>query len=458
MEILSGVDADRIINETFDFLENTGVRFDKDEKVFRLLSQAGCEITEDDKVKFPTALVRETLKYVPKSFQWWNRAGTEFIEYGGGRSIFISDSKAPNYIDPSTGERKPADCDSAALMVKLVDALAEIDVCGTPLSTDNFIADNAATILNTSKPAFLTAGDKAEILEAAIEMAAAVRGSREKLREKPYFGTIISPEVLHYPQEVIRQIQLCTENNVPVFLGAFPLGGVSSPVTIAGTLVVSLACTLPGIVLAQVLKKGHPCNDHSFPTFMDPATAGIGGVPENAMADLARSQICRKLGLPLSQQTALAATGREFNQETMVKTAWDFGELSRSPFDAFWGAGTIDCGLAFSPHSLIYANELASLARRVWRGIPVNDETLAIDKIKNVDSGMFIVEEHTAIHAREDLWHGKYSLPPAGSDGSVDLKERIDEHLKNILATHTPEPPPETLRQAIQKIVDKYGS
>jgi trimethylamine---corrinoid protein Co-methyltransferase len=435
MNCFKDQDIDKIINETFNFLQKTGIKFDKDEDIYELLSNAGCDISQDGMVKFPPKLIKECLSSVPKTFKWWNRPGTEFIEYGSGEPCFIADAKAPNYIDPYTGEKKMGDQDAVALMARLVDALPEMDICGTPISTSDFIADNATTIANTSKPVFLISGDKPEVLKAAIESAVEVRGGDKELKEKIYFATIISPEVLHYPDVVIEQIKLCTENNIPTFIGTMPIGGISSPVTIAGTLVVCLATVLPGIVLAQLLKKGHPCNDSSFPTFMNPATAGTGGFPENIMADMARAKICEKLGLPHSQQTGLAAISSEFSQDSIAEISWNFGELARSSFDAFWGAGCIDSGLTFSPHSLVFANELASLARRIWKGIPVDDDSLAIEQIKNIEPGMFIMEEHTALHARQDLWRGKYSMPleQTPTADKKDLGERIDENLKKSL-------------------------
>jgi trimethylamine--corrinoid protein Co-methyltransferase len=331
-----------------------------------------------------------------------------------------------------------------------------MDICGTPITTDDFIADNGTTVANTSKPVYLIAGDKTDILKAAVEMGAAIRGGIEELKGKPYLSTLISPEVLHNPKTVIEQIQLCTENNVPTFLGPMPIGGVSSPVTIAGTLIVCLASTLPGIILAQLFKKGHPCVDSSYPSFMDPSTGGLGGIPENSMADMARSQICRKLGILLSQQTSLGAITPEFNQDCIAEITWDFGRLSTSSFDSFWGSGCVGAGMVFSPHSLIYGNELASAARRVWKGIPVDEDNLAIDKIKTVKSSMYIMEEHTALHSRKDLWRGKYSLPLRGAEGGKDLSGRIDDHLKNILETHEVEPLSESQQKAINDIVEKY--
>ena len=86
---------------------------------------------------------------------------------------------------------------------------------------------------------------------------------------------------------------------------------------------------------------------------------------------------------------------------------WDFGELATCAFDSFLAIGAMDTGLLNSPHATVYANELASMARRVWRGIPVDDDALAMDVIKSVGAGMYLTQTHTALHARKDLWRGK---------------------------------------------------
>ena len=139
-KILSDHDVEKMIRELFSFLKETGVKFDKHEQAYDLLTKAGCDISSEGMVKFPAKLVEDCLSHVPKSFKWWNRAGTEYVEYGSGNVCFIADAKAPNYIDPITKEKKPTDPEASALMVRLADAMLEMDICGTPVTSDNFIA------------------------------------------------------------------------------------------------------------------------------------------------------------------------------------------------------------------------------------------------------------------------------------------------------------------------------
>ncbi len=460
MEVMSPQAVDKIINAIFQYLEETGIKFDQHEQTYDTLSKAGCSISSEGMVKFPAKVVEECLAQCPDHFKWWNRAGTEYVAYGSGNTCFISSCWAPNYIDPYTGEKKSGDQAGIAVLTQLNDALPEIDISGIPLATGNFVADCATILANTTKPVHFSAGEDANALRGLIELGAALRGGVEGLREKPYFSLHINPELLRYPAAISEQIQLCAENNIPITIATMGIGGLSSPITMAGTLVICLATTFPGIVLAQLFKKGLPCTEASTPSFMDPATAGIRGIPENALTDMAKLEVCRKLGPLVGQLSAFGAITPEFNQDFIAKMTWDFGELATCAFDSFLAIGAMDTGLLNSPHATVYANELASMARRVWRGIPVDDDALAMDVIKSVGAGMYLTQTHTALHARKDLWRGKYikniSQDAWEKSGKKDMAERIHEDLGKILASHTAEPLSESLQKTVKEIVERY--
>ena len=460
MEIMSPQAVDKIIDVTLGYLEETGVKFDNHEQAYDTLSKAGCNITKEGMVKFSPELVRECLGQCPDTYKWWNREGTEHVQYGAGNTCFISSCWAPNYLDPYTGEKKSGDQEGIAVLTRLSDALSDIDISGIPIATGDFVADGATMMANTTKPVHFGAGEDADALRGLIELGSAIRGGIDALKEKPYFSLHINPELLKYPAAISEQIQLCAENNIPIFIATMGIGGLSSPITMAGTLVMCLATTFPGIVLAQLQKKGLPCTETSTPSFMDPATAAIRGIPENALTDMAKLEVCRKLGPLVGQLSAFGAITPEFNQDAMAKITWDFGELATCSFDSFLAIGAVDTGLLNSPLATLYANELASMARRVWRGIPVDDDDFAIDVIKSVGAGMYLTQTHTALHARKDLWRGNYikniSLATWEEKGKKDMSERMQEDLKEILDSHTVEPLSEPLQKAVDGIVAKY--
>jgi trimethylamine---corrinoid protein Co-methyltransferase len=455
--LLKEDEINKIIDVVFDYIEKTGVQFEKDEYVYGLFKDAGCSIDADGFVKIPKDVLQKYLEQCPKQFDWWNRAGTECLKYGGGETYFIADCRATNYIDPSTLEKKESDDESLAKMVQLIDALPEFEICGVPLTTDDFVQNNATVIKNTTKPLILNSGDNLNVLKATVDMASELRGGKDALKEKPYFATILSPLILFYPKFIGENMRMAVENNIPIFMSTMPIGGVSGPVTIAGTLTIILATTLPGVMLTQLMKKGHPCNEFSFPAFMDPATGNVGGYPENSMADAARLQVCKKLGLPLSQQTALPASSEEFNQDAMIESALDLERLQPYSFDAFWGAGTLESGLVFSPHALVYANDLASLTRRGWKGVTLDENNFAVDLIEEVKGGLYTSEDHTACNTRKSLWRGKYTAPKGPASIGKDMGERIHDNLQKIIAKHIVEELDEKTLTTITEIADKYS-
>jgi len=84
-----------------------------------------------------------------------------------------------------------------------------------------------------------------------VDMAAAIRGGRKELVEKPYFLHCVTPLPLYYAKPHIDQLVEAVEAGVPVTAGTVTIGGASAPITIAGCVVHSLATDLTAIVLSQ---------------------------------------------------------------------------------------------------------------------------------------------------------------------------------------------------------------
>jgi len=107
---------------------------------------------------------------------------------------------------------------------------------------------------------------------------------------------------------------------------------------------------------------------------------------------------------------------------------------------------------------LVMDNEIAGMVKHVVQGIPVNDETLAVDVIHEVGAfGDFISHEHTRKHMRalqsqpklidrrrRDFWQQL---------GGTDLAERAREEAKYILKTHKPDPLPPGVSSTLRSIV-----
>jgi trimethylamine--corrinoid protein Co-methyltransferase len=69
---------------------------------------------------------------------------------------------------------------------------------------------------------------------------------------------------------------------------------------------------------------------------------------------------------------------------------------------------------------------------------------------------------HTAKYCRKEISPTKYLISRTfdawQEEGRKDLKEIIDADLRNILATHRPEPLPASVREQLDAIVEKYAA
>jgi trimethylamine---corrinoid protein Co-methyltransferase len=448
--VLNDGDARRIIDAAIELMRDAGVAFDHDETVIKLFTDAGCEIAEGGVVRFPSELVRNTLETAAKSVRLWNRDGSDFFEINNHSTRFLTGMTCIKVYDLETGEHRDSTREDLAMISRVADALPHID--GLSMGVKNVtqsdihgeIDEFVVMAENTTKPLEYLC-ENAASLEAVIEMATVIRGTAEALREKPYFVHIITPLPLYYAKTHTDQIIACVKAGVPVGMGTICIGGASSPITLAGCLVHAVATDLAGMVLAQLIEPGTFCVGGSDAAFMEAATGGVGAFSQTAMADMAMCQISRELGIPSLTGVGGCCQARRFNNDAV----W---ELSAGMVQTFYSRpatcdymGSIDEGITYSLHALLYVHELAGLLRNMWKGIEVNDDTLAMDLSRQEGPrGNYFAQPHTAQHCRTEVWNARYlgaKLPvSSGALDDVELYDRIDKDLREILATHHPEP------------------
>lgn len=465
--VLGEADVEKVIEASFRLLGEVGVKFDPKSRALDPFSDAGCTISADGIVRFARDLVQDAIASAGRSAELWDRPGTNHIEFSDGNTILMAGVTCLNVEDLETRAPRPATKEDLATITRVADALGEIDgvclPCKIAEDVNGEIEEFVTVSSNTTKPLTYLCNDGLA-LEAAIEIAAAIRGGADRLRERPYFCFMVTPLPLHYLEQNVEHIFLCVENGIPLFPCTTSVGGAAAPITIAGNLVHCLATDLAGLVLAQLLEKGSFFTCGSVPAFIDPATAEMGGLPEMLLAETAKSQVLRRLGMPPCGGIAGVAAGRkEFDgYNACVATATMLHTAYSQP-GYCWCLGSIDSLMTFSLEALLYCNELAGWLRRIWRGIRVDDETLALEVTRTVGhGGHYLAEEHTARHCRTELWNPKYfrlSAEKAGGESSPNKREMrsvIGEDLQRILATHHPEPLPDSLLRQIDSILGKY--
>ena len=93
----------------------------------------------------------------------------------------------------------------------------------------------------------------------------------------------------------------------------------------------------------------------------------------------------------------------------------------------------------------------------VLEGIPVNDDTLAVDVIKSVGArGHFLAEDHTFNNMRklsEPQYIDRRMRQFWKERGSKDLATVCDEKAREILETHKPDPLPDGVHCQLMAII-----
>jgi trimethylamine:corrinoid methyltransferase-like protein len=108
-------------------MRETGVAFDPDARVLDRFSDAGCEISADNVVKFESDLVMECLETASKSAKVWDRNGADYLEIKQGDTTFIPGMTCIKVFDLETGEPRESTKEDLATITRVADALPNID-------------------------------------------------------------------------------------------------------------------------------------------------------------------------------------------------------------------------------------------------------------------------------------------------------------------------------------------
>ncbi len=109
-----------------------------------------------------------------------------------------------------------------------------------------------------------------------------------------------------------------------------------------------------------------------------------------------------------------------------------------------YGAGLLEAGISYSHTQLVLDNETFKMVRRLMEGIPVTDETLAIDSIHRAGpGGDYMCDELTmkylrGYHSTSSLFNRQNRSGWSSSSGGKDAAEMARMKANEIIATHRP--------------------
>ena len=124
-----------------------------------------------------------------------------------------------------------------------------------------------------------------------------------------------------------------------------------------------------------------------------------------------------------------------------------------------YGLGMIEMGMTIDYGQLVMDNEFARMIKHVVGGIPVNDQSLAVDVIHEIGVGNnFLSNENTFKNMRSQSQPkliDRRTREDWEAGGRTDIYQRALEEARYILENHKPEPLPESVLATIRSIVEE---
>jgi len=467
LDFLSQGDVEQINEAALSLLENPGIYSESD--LFLDIFERGGAVVgrESRQISVSAEMVQDALEMAPGSFVLHGRYGSDMdLLLERGRSYYgMGGTSEPRFWDYDLWQSRQPTKDDMIASTRLGDALPNIDFVQTLcMSGDKptdviFFHDFDAIFRNTTKPTVINILERPFTVR-LLEMAAAASGGEDALRERPSVLGIVTPisplKIAVMNEGIVDAI----EAGVPILYSPGPLMGATGPATVAGTLALTFAEVLFGVVLTQLIKPGTPVVLKPDTDVFDMKIAQCTyGSPEQSLGKAAAAQMARYYNLPIyglgggveaKVPDAEAASEAMMN---MLLNALAGMTLSQS-------LGTLAFGMYGSQEMVVICNELVSMIRRALEPMIVNEDTLAVDVIRQVGpGGSFLDHNHTVRHFRKELYFPKLfqrqTIDEWVRSGSNAIHKTAHDRVVDILSEAKPVELPAGVDEALEVALRK---
>ena len=305
LNILNNDELEQIHLATLEVMQKTGV-FVEDEEALEVFHGGGATIDKKTKVvHLPEYMVTDAVMSAPSKYLACGRIPESDVVLESNRVGFTNFGEGIVMKDAKTGELRKTYKSDARDAARLIDALENIDTYERAILSHDVpeevcaLHNAEASLTNTTKHHWL-GPINGYCTRKIVDMCAVIMGGLKKLKERPLitFNTCpVSP--LKLVKDCCEIIMESAKAGVGVNVLSMGMAGGSTPIHLAGTLVVHNTEVLSGLVLNQLVRKGAPFVYGSSTTAMDlrMATASVG-TPECAVINGAVARLARYYGLP----------------------------------------------------------------------------------------------------------------------------------------------------------------
>ena len=361
-----------------------------------LLTGAGAVQGDDERIRFPRALVEDMLAVAARDITLHGRDEKFDLHLTGSNVHFGTAGAAVHIVDPVTLEYRESTAQDLYDAARLTQNLDNVHffqramVCRDVI--DNYDMDvNTlyACLAGTKKHVGTSFSDPSHV-EGCFDLLHMVAGSEEAWRARPFVSNsncfVVPP--MKFAEESCITLEKCVRAGMPMLLLSAGQAGATAPAPIALAIVQAMAECLAGVVYVNAIRPGAPAIFGTWPFVSDLRTGAMsGGSAEQALLTAGCSQMHRFYNLPGG-----AASGISDSKLPDMQAGWEQGITNvlagLSGLNMCYEAVGMHASLlGFCLESLVLGDDILGQVMRCVRGIDVTPDSTSIEAMKAVCLG-----------------------------------------------------------------------
>lgn len=382
---------------SLEILEETGLLV-RNEKARHRFAEHGARVDhETEMVRIPSAVVETYRAMIPPTITLRGRDPDYDITFPRALPVIATASSAPDIVDPATGICRRSTSQDIARIAHLVNNLPGFDLFSISTLADDAPKDQFSltrfytALKNCVKPVRTSVYNIREANQ-VIRLGELIAGSKEAFWDRPFinFGycSIVSPLTMDF--DSTDTMMYFAECGITAYGTIAPMGGLSTPLSLPGMLVIMNAEWLAAATLAQMSRQGTAQIYNFLPVFADMRDGAYApGAIEIGMMNSVVCQMARFYNVPAGGYLGLtnakvsdAQSGFEKGMSPLM------GALSGADFIVM--GGLQDALMSFDFGQLMIDNEIAQMIKRVRSGFGFSRDSASVQEIKDTGAaGMF---------------------------------------------------------------------
>ena len=433
MAFLKNDVSDNVVSKIHQYsmkiLHEKGVKF-PDSRALDIFRKSGLKV-DGEIVYFDEKFVMDKISNMRRDFTIKARDDKYDTFIGNSKTVFTSATGSP--FVSRNNKRSKATKDDLVNFMKLTHLNKQLSVTNPlvvapcDISIDKMEAYQQAVCLKYSTKPMMAITNGYEKTNTSVEMMKKVcdRGVDEYVT----LGLISPISPLLYDHSMIGAMLALCENNQPIMITSAAIPAATSPVSLMGTMAVTSAEVIAGIIFTQILNPGIPVIygnttsstdlSNCFPRIGAPTSAHISCITK-AMAEF--------YGLPCRSGGCLS-DAKQIDYQAGSESAFVLLATMACGTDyAQHGSGIFDTYKIIGYEKFILDEELLEATRFFLNKPNIDDDALGYQTIMDVPhGGQYLAEEHTLKYMYDEVYCTKVVLSGSYEHFEKENKTLLDK-------------------------------